>query len=78
MMQPFRKITRLRCLLSILLTLGLNLSAYGQTPEALVAGTTARIDAIFQADSGKAFVPAKVLASLGSGRPYKTRRLTNC
>jgi hypothetical protein len=73
-MQLFRKITRLRCLPFLLLTLGLALSAGAQTtPEALVAGTTGRINAIFQADSGKAFVPAKVLASLGSGRPYYSR-----
>jgi hypothetical protein len=67
----FRKITRLRCLPFLLSTLGLAISAVAQTtPEDLFAGATARIDAVFQADSGKAFVHAKALASLGSGRPY--------
>ncbi len=47
--------------------------AFAATPEELIAGADARIDQFIQADSGKAFVPDKVRASLKSGRPYFSR-----
>jgi hypothetical protein len=49
--------------------------AVGQalTPEDLLAGTGARIEQVFQGDSGQPYVLDPVRAPLGSGRPYYSR-----
>lgn len=66
-------IKRLRRLPLILLIAGLGSSASGQTPEDRIAGTGARIDQVFQAESGDPYSLVKVKASLDAGRPYFAR-----
>jgi len=52
---------------------GVALSAAAQTPEELVAGIDARIDQVFQAQSGDPYSLVKVKPSLDTGRPYYAR-----
>ena len=67
-------ITLPSCLPLILLTAGLGNCAIGQTtPEDLIAGTGARIDRVFQGESGEDYSLVKVRPSLDTGRPYYAR-----
>jgi hypothetical protein len=67
------KVKRLLCLPLLLWIAGFGLTASGQTPEQLIAGTGARVDQVFLAESGQPYTVVKVKASLDSGRPYFAR-----